>query len=204
MLRALHPHPTGAVSPVAGLTVAVARAGTALTLAYAATGATGEVLWPVVRAPERSDGLWRATCFEAFVRTPGEATYLELNFSPSTQWAAYRFDRPREGMRDLDVAAPHITPSLGPREGEGPSSCERISANGDGRSPARGPSVELVVAIDLAGALDATTPWRVALAAVIEDVRGAKTYWALAHPAAQPDFHHPESFVLDLSPEQQA
>ena len=32
------------------------------------------------------------TCFEAVPRGPEATAYLELNFSPSTQWAAYRFD----------------------------------------------------------------------------------------------------------------
>ena len=39
---------------------------------------------------------------------------------------------------------------------------------------------------------------KLALSAVIETVDGAKTYWALAHPSDKPDFHHPDSFVLDL------
>ena len=36
------------------------------------------------------------------------------------------------------------------------------------------------------------------LSAVIETTDGAMSYWALAHPSAKPDFHHPDSFVLDL------
>jgi hypothetical protein len=39
---------------------------------------------------------------------------------------------------------------------------------------------------------------RLGLSAVIEAVDGAMSYWALAHPSAKPDFHHPDSFVLDL------
>jgi hypothetical protein len=38
----------------------------------------------------------------------------------------------------------------------------------------------------------------VALAAVLEGRSGAICYWALAHPSDKPDFHHPDSFVLDL------
>jgi hypothetical protein len=41
---------------------------------------------------------------------------------------------------------------------------------------------------------------RLALAAVVEDQRGALTYWALHHPAAAPDFHAPESVVALLAP----
>ncbi len=39
---------------------------------------------------------------------------------------------------------------------------------------------------------------RLALSAVIEETDGRLSYWALAHPAAKPDFHHAEAFVLSL------
>ena len=42
--------------------------------------------------------------------------------------------------------------------------------------------------------------WRVGLTAVVEDVEGRISYWALAHPGEKPDFHHPDSFVLELAP----
>ena len=32
----------------------------------------------------------------------------------------------------------------------------------------------------------------------IEDIDGGISYWALAHPAGKPDFHHPDSFALIL------
>jgi hypothetical protein len=38
-----------------------------------------------------------------------------------------------------------------------------------------------------------------ALSAVIEATDGTLSYWALAHPSDKPDFHHPDSFVLELS-----
>jgi hypothetical protein len=40
---------------------------------------------------------------------------------------------------------------------------------------------------------------RIGLAAVIEDQDGRLFYWALEHPAAKPDFHHPDSFALELA-----
>lgn len=38
-----------------------------------------------------------------------------------------------------------------------------------------------------------------AFTAVIELANGDKSYWALAHPSNQPDFHHPAGFVYELS-----
>ena len=37
------------------------------------------------------------------------------------------------------------------------------------------------------------------LSAVIEEVNGRKSYWALAHPVGKPDFHHNDCFTLELS-----
>jgi hypothetical protein len=36
------------------------------------------------------------------------------------------------------------------------------------------------------------------LCAVIEEIDGTKSYWALAHPPGKPDFHHPDCFALTL------
>lgn len=98
--------------------------------------------------------------------------YREFNLSPSGQWASYRFDGYREGM----VQAAEI-----------------VTIDGlDGASDL----VALEGWIDLpAGAA------RLGLSAVIEMRDGSKSYWALAHPSDKPDFHHRDSFVLDLPPE---
>ena len=34
--------------------------------------------------------------------------------------------------------------------------------------------------------------------AVLEEKDGTKSYWALAHAADKPDFHHPDCFVAKL------
>ena len=55
-----------------------------------------------------ADGLWKHTCFEAFIR-PGESSgYYEFNFRPTRQWAVYRFDSYRQGMTPMDLANPPV------------------------------------------------------------------------------------------------
>jgi hypothetical protein len=39
---------------------------------------------------------------------------------------------------------------------------------------------------------------RLGLTAVIEQANLAKSYWALAHPPGEPDFHHRDGFALTL------
>jgi len=41
-------------------------------------------------------------------------------------------------------------------------------------------------------------PEKLGLSAVIEEIDGTKSYWALAHPPGKPDFHHPDCFALTL------
>lgn len=123
-------------------------------------------------APRRRDGLWRHTCFEAFVRPEGGEAYLELNFSPSGDWAAYGFDGYRRGMAEAQLAAPRIETRLGDRAIE-------LSAEVEGLPPG---------------------PWQMGLSAVVEEADGPLSYWALAHPPGRPDFHHPDCFALHLPP----
>jgi hypothetical protein len=35
----------------------------------------------------RKDGLWTATCFEAFLALPDQSRYWEINLSPNGDWA---------------------------------------------------------------------------------------------------------------------
>ena len=163
----LIPHPT---SPHAGLTLEVEarRAGGVLSLEYVLAGPVELVRWPDAAARARTDDLWRATCFEAFVRTV--SGYVEYNLSPSGAWAAYRFDGHRQGMRALEMPAPFI-----------------VTRMAQGR---------FVLTVDVELPEDAAAA--VGLAAVIEGFDGTIAYWGLAHPSEGPDFHHPDSFAAVL------
>lgn len=143
---------------------------------YALHGDTAALRLP---APQGSpaEGLWRHTCFEAFVGTPGLTGYYEFNFSPARDWAAYSFEDYRQGMRPAVLAqAPGLHVHLGPAR------------------------LELSACIELAGLPDLAEAgtFRVALAAVLEDDAGRLSYWALQHSPGKPDFHHPDGFALEL------
>jgi len=126
----------------------------------------------------RTDKLWAHTCFEAFVGLAQSPPYLELNFSPSGDWAAYGFQSYRDGMAPALDAAPRLT----------------LRQDGD--------RLELQAQVRLSGALafpaSAKPLLRIALSAVVEDPEGRLSYWALGHPSGRPDFHHPDSFSLAL------
>ena len=176
MRSTLQPHPDCVCPPIAGIDVQAVRIepGT-LELRYLLHGTIGELLLPPAGEPERSDGLWQHTCFEAFVASPGAAGYRELNLAPSRRWAAYDFTGYRSGMSEAPIEPPRI----------------EIEAGAD--------RVELRAQVTLE-ALAAEPRWRLGLSAVIEERGGRKSYWALAHPPGEPDFHHPACFALELPP----
>ncbi len=58
--------------------------------------------------------------------------------------------------------------------------------------------LELKALVDLDGIAETSVDpdWRLALSAVIEEVRGRLSYWALTHPTEKPDFHHEAGFLV--------
>jgi hypothetical protein len=123
------------------------------------------------------DGLWKHTCFEAFVAVDGAPGYFEFNFSPTLDWAAYHFEYYRGGMT---VAALTRAPGLQVRRSGG--------------------QLDLTATVHLAGvaSLARARVMRMALAAVVEEEDGRLSYWALQHAPGNPDFHHPDGFTLEL------
>jgi hypothetical protein len=166
-------HPDSHCTAVSGIDVMAARPEPGLLkLRYVLRGDMSQVRLPPATASARADELWRHTCFEAFVGTPGSKAYFEFNLAPSMQWAAYRFDGYREGMDRADVGAPQVEVQ-----------------RGDDR-------FELRAVLDLREIAD--TPWRVGLTAVVEEANGGVSYWALRHPVGRPDFHNADCFALEL------
>jgi hypothetical protein len=143
-----------------------------LRLRWRVDGAQSLVV-PSFAGKGRADELWRTTCFEFFLMPEGGESYCEFNLSPSERWTAYDFTGYRAGMRDRVVA----------REPQG--------------AMRQGSSFAIFdAAIPLAALPDGDC--RLNLAAVIEERDGAKSYWALAHPAKKADFHDPACFVATL------
>ena len=177
----LLPHPVSEPGAIQGLvedlTVDVTRLNGKLVLLYRLTGDLAALRLPDLRPSARTDGLWRHTCFEAFIGRVGASDYWEYNFSPSGAWAAYHFTAYREGMEPLMKGAP---PQL------------RLHA-GDER-------VQLEVTVDLSWLVRSSTDagLRLGLSAVIEDRAQVLTYWALKHPGEKPDFHHAGGFAVEL------
>jgi hypothetical protein len=180
MRRSLKLHPNSSFSAAARIEVGIAQPRVdSLMLSYTVTGNMNNMRLPPVMDASRSDNLWQHTCFEAFVRASSGAAYYEFNFSPSTQWAAYRFTGYRSGMS--------MPAEIGvlPIEVRSNSDCFVLQAR-----------------LELEGlsGLPRNTPWHLGLSAVLEDTNGSKSYWALTHPRGNPDFHHADCFTHKFFP----
>lgn len=204
----LQVHPDTPCGPLTGIEVEVARSvGRAgprnIALRFVATGNIRAIKAPPHQnmRRERKEGLWRHTCFEAFVRAGSASSYHEFNLAPSGDWNCYHFLDYREGMEpENNVGEPNISTYLrrgglqpdrrGSMEKAGLDTFERFAT----------PFYMLEATLALGGTmLPLEEPWHLGLSAVIEERNGAISYWALAHSPGKPDFHHPDCFALKLA-----
>jgi len=169
-LLSLVPHPSAGSAPAFDVyAVALFQSGGRVTFRYRVRGDVARIRLPTEHAGERTDELWRHTCFEAFVAPRNAERYIELNFAPSTAWAAYTFDQYRIGMKPLPVIR---QPTI------------RMTVEDD------------LLAIDVTAQMRSlAADWRVGLTAVIETTDGRTTHWAVAHPTEKPDFHDANGWV---------
>jgi hypothetical protein len=165
----------GVVGAVRTLSARVRLVRSRIELEYRLRGELAQLAIPHSRRPQRADRLWEHTCFEAFVAPAGSARYYELNFSPSTEWAAYAFDGYRHGMRPLALA-------------EAPAILVTTTAD----------ELNVTARVELGGLADAPWPWRIGLTAVVEDRAGSRAHFALEHPRDKPDFHDAAAFTVIL------
>lgn len=179
-IAALTCHPETYTRAVEGIEAHVGwRRNNTLAFTYAVKGDLMRLRIPLPRPPRRADRLWQHTCFEAFVSVTGRPEYYEFNFAPSGKWAAFGFQRYRDGTPLEDnTLAPRITAR---------NAADRLDLNA-------------VVRLDRLPAIPRRAWLRLALSAVIEDDKGMLSYWALKHPPGKPDFHHPSAFALEIEP----
>ncbi|MDP3539174.1 MAG: DOMON-like domain-containing protein [Azonexus sp.] len=145
-----------------------------LALCYRLIGDLRQIKIPSIQPSTPIDGLWQNTCCEAFISATNTTEYREFNFSPSSQWAAYRFGNYRARDESFQIPMPPVI------------TCQFLS---------EGFQLEARLPPEL---LPDSPNLRIGLTAVIETTKGARSYWALTHCAQMPDFHLRQSFTLSL------
>jgi hypothetical protein len=130
--------------------------------------------WSEDQVP-RHDGLWNATCFEAFLNPVGTTKYYEFNFALNPSWNAYQFENyrtPQPATLTADFVLQGM--SWDPLK-------NRLLVELQNKTPYK--------------------QFQVGLTAVLLEKAGVKHYWALAHQGSKPDFHLRESFILQRGTE---
>lgn len=165
----LTPHPACGPSCIKKLGAEIRLKEDRIILLYRLEGDIDALLIPEKRESGRRDGLWEHTCMEAFFGRTENPSYLEYNFSPSTDWAAYAFPSYRQAG-----PLPHIPAPI-------------IQTSRDGHL--------FLLQATLAMAVPDISSTRLCITAVLEEKSGGKTWWAIKHAFEKPDFHHTNSFT---------
>ena len=116
----------------------------------------------------------RWPCFELFLKPEGGEGYFEFNFATTGEWAAYRFSGYRKGMEPLPAPLDFC-----------------ISAH---------PWADVdLLSVDLDLGFLPQGKARLGISAIIAEVGGRRSYWALAHASGEPDFHNDACFMLEVA-----
>ena len=154
----------------------VVRKENQLSIQYLLSGDLSNVeIAPLSSSNQRRNRLWEKTCFEYFLRPadPQVSHYWEFNLSPSGDWNVFSLSGYRDGLQAEQAIAtlPFTT-----------------------QHTAKG--LQLNLSINIAPLLS-NQDALIGISTVLI-IAGRESYWAIAHPAPQADFHHPNSFVLPL------
>jgi hypothetical protein len=131
------------------------------------------IVIPPWRGSNRADRLWETTCFELFLKPDGGTGYFEINFSPSGEWAAYRFTGYREGMALLELSKEPMIGFFEPEDSD-------------------------LIGMDLDLLFLPVGKSRMGISVIIEEHSGHRSFWALAHGPGEPDFHNEACFALEV------
>lgn len=163
--------------PAVTLTGRVSLGTNRLEIQYFLAGDLAEILLPdPSSSPGRKDELWKSTCFEFFLALDDKPHYWECNISPAGDWNVYSMDFYRRvGFRE-ETSIPSVENEV-----------HRASDE-----------FRLTTRVDLTPILLQAERIHLGIAAILQMRDGRETYWALTHPAPQPDFHNREGFILAL------
>lgn len=166
-------HPNTPSQVIHEIVVMVEEASSNLMLTFCLVGDVSSLSIPEVQPSQSADDLWQHTCFEVFIMGGEGPEYREFNFSPSREWAVYSF----RDYRVAEVLENELVPEIVVRK-----TMDRLELSAE-------------ICRDF---LPQGGPLRLGLSAVVEDAEGVLSYWSLRHPPGRPDFHHTDSFAVQL------
>jgi len=172
----LIPFPSDKTSDIT-ITGTIKRIDNQLSIQYEVDGNIDQIVFPALSAhPSRKDDLWKATCFEFFIAITDQSQYWEFNMSPSSDWNVYVMDAYRQVNMREEIAYSQLPFEFNVAQ-------DKLSVN---------------ISLDLSLIVQPEQLLQIGIAAIIQTKDRKESYWALAHPNPQADFHLRESFNLSL------
>ena len=163
--------------PAINITGEITRSDNHLSIRYLASGEIDQIAFPLPTAsPSRKNDLWKTTCFEFFISVKDKPKYWEFNLSPSGDWNVYVMDAYRQvNMREEKAF-------------------EQLPFEFDSNNA----HLSLKISVDVSPIIQPEQTLQIGIATIIQTKDVTETYWALAHPTPQANFHTRESFILSL------
>lgn len=128
------------------------------------------LVWPAKsKKPTRKDELWKTTCVEMFFGAENSTSYVEFNFSPSTDWNSYHFESERAGMKPYDINS-DVDSTL---------------------DPTTSAQVNFETELNM-------IPTEIGVTAILQWKDGRTEYYALQHSKDKPDFHNRKDWIWRL------
>ncbi|OQW47306.1 MAG: hypothetical protein A4S09_16050 [Proteobacteria bacterium SG_bin7] len=124
--------------------------------------------------PQRLDNLWKHTCFETFIKQSSQRNYIEINASPSGDWALYSFTDYHQGMANVSEVNDF-----------------KVSSSFDKKKE----SLKCWYTINLKPFLLPENNLDIGLSCILETNKGELSYWAINHKNEKPDFHLASNFI---------
>jgi hypothetical protein len=179
---ALQPFEKTAETTDLAIAATVTRNHDLLSISYCLTGDLSQVVIPSAsKSPYRKDRLWEQTCFEFFLAVGHEqnrsTSYWEFNLSPTGDWNVFALQGYRQGLSE--EAAFSAMPFT-----------RRTLAE----------ALHLDLSVNIGSLIESAQPWRLGISTVLLLRSQRESFWAIAHPAPEADFHHPDGFIIQLNP----
>jgi hypothetical protein len=172
----LQPFPNFNSLPSIEITGEIDRQKNRLAIAYSVLGNLDNLVIP---EPEntttRKHELWEETCLEFFLGVENSPNYWEFNLSPAGNWNIYRFEDYRSRMEE-EMAYTSLP--------------FNVKKQAD--------SLLLKLEFDLTKIVPEDKSLEIAISAVVKQIDGEITYWALTHCGDRADFHRRDNFIVKL------
>ena len=146
-----------------------------LKIEYKLKGALQIIIPKQSDSPTRQYDLWEHTCLEFFLGLKDSTRYWEFNLSPAKHWNVFHFLNYRQNI--AEEMAFNSLPF-------------KVLLEND--------SLLLNLEVNLDKIISPESDLEVGITTVVEDRQQQLSYWALTHPTKKPDFHHRDSFIIEL------